>query len=685
VTQRHDRGGEQTGRLGYAFAALSILTSLTLGVATLRVDLHPDPDPAATPQPSVAIEETDPGIGSDTPKTPNAPGYDPKQANLVAAEDRRVFNIVGQVLPGTPPHELTSPNAPPTLVLPSRTTPYTLANLVSAGAVLTQPGGLLVVRNVLVAPGARLQITAPNGQLRLSSTPTGFTSLVAFKATIDLSGADHAPLTVTSWNPVDNAPDTDETDGRAYLRVIGGRMDLNDVNTVDLGFWSGRTGGVAWTGSASAPSDGTATNVNFSGNHYGVFLSRSTGVLINGAQVSKSTMDGVSVHTGAQGTQLWRVTTNDCGRNGVAVSAGAQDTSLRAVTATGSARNGIYLDGTPPAFGPNASGSTTQASSGFIVDGSTARGNSEHGILITSADNVVLTNNTVAANRDGVIVRGVARGVVLRANHISSPGGFAVAIRAGAKDAVVDQNVISNALTAVQVNDSVAVVTGNEIDGMTLHAVSLIGRSSGSSVKDNRLDGRGPSAIDTNRLAFGGVITESGNDDANWTVDHDDVQFVSNFVRKHPLILLWFLTLMFPLAARVLYRRRNNRALGTHPYGPALLGSATGPVAAPITPRPGAPAPPCPRRPRPTIISPTDPAHPAHPSYTGPRSAVPPPRPSAERPQPTPRHAPAGQPSTPPPGAAHPRPAGPPTPDESTPTQHPEPDGGTRITVVSPS
>jgi parallel beta-helix repeat protein len=669
VTRRRDRGSEQTGRLGYAFAALSILTSLTLGVATLRVDLRPDP--AAARQPSVAIEETDPGIGSDTPRTPNAPGYDPRQANLVAAEDQRVFNIVGQVLPGTAPRELSSPNAPPTLVLPSRPTPYTLANLVSAGAVLTAQGGLLVVKNVLVAPGARLQVAVPNGQLRLSSTPTGFTSLVAFKATMDLSGADHAPLTVTSWDPVGNAPDTDETDGRAYLRVIGGRMDLNNVNTVDLGFWSGRTGGVAWTGSAAAPSDGTATNVTFSGNHYGVFLSRSSGVLINGARVSKSTMDGVSVHTGARGTQLWRVATSDCGRNGVAVSAGAQDTSLREVSATGSARNGIYLDGTPPAFGPNASGSTTQASSGFVVDGSTARGNSEHGILVTNADNVVLTNNTVAANRDGVIIRGVSRGVVLRANHISSPGGFAVAVRGGAPDAVVDHNVISNALTAVQVNDSVAAVTGNEIDGMTLHAVSLIGRSSGSSVKDNRLDGRGPSAIDTNRLAFGGVVTESGNDDANWTVDHDDVQFVSNFVRKHPLILLWSLILMFPLAARVLYRRRNNRALGTHPYRPAPVDSAKGPVAAPITP-----APPRSRPPRPAAISPTDPAHPAHPCYPGGASAVTP----ARRPQPTPRHAPADQPV---PGAPLPRAAEAPAPEQ--PTQQPGPSDGTRITVVSPS
>jgi parallel beta-helix repeat protein len=566
-------------RIGYPLTALAVLLSTGLGVTTLVEGLH-STDPNDT-QPSVAIEELTPGLGSDTPKAKVPLDFDPKQANLVAAEDQRVFNIVGTVLSGTAPRELTSPGAPPTLVLPSRLSPYTLDNLVSAGAVVRQPGALLVVKNVLLAPGARLDVAVPGGQLRLSSGPSGFTSLVGFKATLELSGSDRAPLTVTSWNPATNTPDTDETDGRAYLRSIGGRMDLTDVTVADLGFWSGRTGGVAWTGSASAPATGTATGVTISGNHYGIFLARSTGVLINGAQISRSTMDGVSVHSNALGTQLWRVDTMHSGRNGIDVSAGAQQTTMRGVAATGNVRNGIYLDGTPPASGPNADGGTTRQSAVFSVDGSTSRGNSEHGILVTNANDVTLTNNTVAANRDGIIVRGVTRGVVLRANHISSPGGFAVAVRGGAKDAVVDQNVISDALTAVQVNDSVATVTNNEIADMTLHGVSLIGRSSGSSVTDNRVTGRGPSAVDTSRLAFGGVVSESGNDDTNWAIDRDDVQLISSYVRKQPLVLLWFLTLVAPLAAQMIYRKRNRWTLGQHPY--AGRSPAAGAPAVPVT------------------------------------------------------------------------------------------------------
>jgi hypothetical protein len=585
------------GRLAHTAAAAGIVATLGLGVTTLAVGPGAGAAEVYDPQPSVSIEEAHPGPAGEVSRAPGTPGFDPRQANLVTAEDQRIFGMVGQVLPGTAARTLTSPHAPPTLVLPGRTTPYTLDNLVEQGAVTRSPEGYLLVKSVLAAAGAQLRLDLPGGQLRMVSTPDGFTSIVGFKAQLELSGAQGAPLTLSSWNPAASATDSDETDGRAYLRAIGGRLDLSHVSTVDLGFWSGRTGGVAWTGSTSASTAGSASDLTTSGNHYGLFFSRSDGVLVNGAQIMRSVMDGVSVHTASTGTQLWNAVISDSGRNGVVVGAGARDTALRQVTATGSARNGIYLNGTPPASGPNAGGGTTAPASGFTVADSTSRGNSEHGVLVTGANQVTLSNDTVAANRDGVIVRGGTDGVVLRGNRISSPGGFAVAVRGGSTHTVVDQNMITNALTAVQVNDSAVAITNNDVAGMTVHAVALIGRSTGSSVKDNRVDGRGPSAIDTSRLAFGGVVTESGNDASNWTVDHDDVQFLSSFVSKHPLVLLWLLTLTFPLVARIVYRRRSRRTLGAHPYpnsAPPVVVARPRPAPAGRAPgrgRPGAPSP----------------------------------------------------------------------------------------------
>ena len=63
-----------------------------------------------------------------------------------------------------------------------------------------------------------------------------------------------------------------------YIREVGGMMTLTDVRASSLGFWSGRTGGVAWTGVTGTPSTGGATSSTFTGDTYGAFVARGRGV-----------------------------------------------------------------------------------------------------------------------------------------------------------------------------------------------------------------------------------------------------------------------------------------------------------------------------------------------------------------------------------------------------------------------
>lgn len=597
------------GRVGAAFAALGILASLALATATFTVGLPPTEPDSPAPPPAAGRPEHEP---APTGGKPNGPQFDPVQANLVTTEEQRLFGAVEALLPGTPARDVPAPGGgPATLALPAQSAPYDLAALTGAGAVQQQPdGGFLLVRNVLVGPGAQLNLSIPSGTLRLSSSAAGITSIITFKGSMIIGGGPNAPLTITSWDPTTSTADTDPSNGRAYIRDVGGRMDLHDLNTTGLGFWSGRTGGVAWTGSTSEAATGSARNVNFTGNHYGMFSSRTKGLLINGAQVRNSMMDGIAVHTNSEGMELWRVTSTSNSANGIAIAQGAHDISIREVTAASNARNGIYLNGAPRASGPTVSGSATTAASGFTINASTARGNAEHGILVNNAYNAQLSDNAVAANRDGIVVRGDTQGVVLRGNHVSSPGGYAVAIRNGSRGALIDRNSLSDALTAVQVNNANAQISGNEIDGMTVHAVSIIGNSGGSSVTDNRVAGRGPSSIDLNRVGFADTVDVSGNDEKNWTVDHDDAQYISNFVRKHPLTLLWFLTLLLPTAARAYFKRKYKlRRLGTHPYPATQAAMAAATAATPDRP----PAPP-----RLQAAPPRQPSHPHHPGQMQP-------------------------------------------------------------------
>ena len=57
------------------------------------------------------------------------------------------------------------------------------------------------------------------------------------------SGRDHAASTGSRPSPT-----TVTDDGRAYLRSIGGQISIEHAEISSLGFWSGRTGGLALTG-----------------------------------------------------------------------------------------------------------------------------------------------------------------------------------------------------------------------------------------------------------------------------------------------------------------------------------------------------------------------------------------------------------------------------------------------------
>jgi hypothetical protein len=108
----------------------------------------------------------------------------------------------------------------------------------------------LLSEDLFIDQGAALQLLSTDGplQLRLQSNANGFTSIVSFGGTLDFEGTSSSPVSITSYDPSTGSPDRLVTDGRAYIRSIGGTVTMNYVHVSDLGFWSGRTGGVAITG-----------------------------------------------------------------------------------------------------------------------------------------------------------------------------------------------------------------------------------------------------------------------------------------------------------------------------------------------------------------------------------------------------------------------------------------------------
>ena len=107
----------------------------------------------------------------------------------------------------------------------------------------------MLSEHIVVQSGATLNLAASGGLgLRLASDADGFVSIVNYGGTLNIQGTKGRPVTIGSWNRDTDAADLLTNDGRAYLRSIGGQVRLKHLQLTDLGFWSGRTGGLALTG-----------------------------------------------------------------------------------------------------------------------------------------------------------------------------------------------------------------------------------------------------------------------------------------------------------------------------------------------------------------------------------------------------------------------------------------------------
>ncbi|MEI5604371.1 hypothetical protein WB307_49055, partial [Streptomyces brasiliscabiei] len=85
---------------------------------------------------------------------------------------------------------------------------------------------------------------------------------------------------------------------RAYLRARDGVLTVGYAEVRDLGFWSGRTGGLAVTGTGDDRASAGIVSTKITGLHYGVFFSDTTQAGIQDSTIENSTLTGTEVTNG---------------------------------------------------------------------------------------------------------------------------------------------------------------------------------------------------------------------------------------------------------------------------------------------------------------------------------------------------------------------------------------------------
>ncbi|MDF5754312.1 right-handed parallel beta-helix repeat-containing protein [Spongiactinospora sp. TRM90649] len=531
-----------------------------------------------------------------------------QQSTLVDQEDLRIMQtratLSSALARGGPaaaqarvPHISSSANGR-TMVLPQRREPYRIADLERLGQEEFQKqsdDSYVLSINLFLGPGAKLVLQNATGPLviRMRSEPGAFVSIVGFGASIRINGSAQNPVRISSWDSHARTADTKVSDGRAYLRAVGGELKMTHAQVEHLGFWSGATGGVALTGSdrptrnaepivpaAQTPEDvkqrmllpngllvpsrggdseieitdgagarkvgyrlpeanmvtGVITDTRITGNAYGIFITASDQTKITNVAVTGSLVHGVLLHRFARNASVENTTVTGSRGDGFVLSRGTQNVTITGSRAERNAGNGFTISGLPLARGPSASGESLRGFGGSSLISSVAQDNGRYGVEIQGGVKPVVQTTEVIGGEMGIVVSKDATAVQISGNRLRDQRIQGIALRDGVLSARVSGNIVRDTQTAIYLRDAKATISANTVQSASLHAVTVLGAAGGSQITGNTLGGAGRSALDIARTT-GKLVVERNNLDG-W---QDTAGFWTSVRRiAKPMNLIWF-------------------------------------------------------------------------------------------------------------------------------------------------
>jgi hypothetical protein len=500
-----------------------------------------------------------------------------QEAAAVAAEDNRLRAMLHDSFRIFQPAIEKWGHALPTLVLPAGShytysggvrllvwgqATYTVVDLIRAGALRLLPdGAALLVDNVFVASGVQLRLSSSIVRsIYLDETRSGSASIVAWGGNLRFQGTAPRRLTLQGWDEATMTPARDAGKGRPYIREVAGRMTLANVQASALGFWSGRTGGVAWTGLANHPSYGGAVASTFVGDTYGAFVTRGRNVRFSGDLFEYNQLDGLHIHRGTIGASARYSAAVRNGANGFHVDRATSRTILLDDVSEHNATNGFLVDGRPLVSTASASGNGVAPGHGTRIEYSSASGNGRTGILIEGGNRTVLKADEVCARLTGIALRHGASNAIVNGNDIRCGPRVGLSVGPAAPAALLSGNAISGARIGVLVSSSGRVqIYSSLITLGRVFGISVRGANSMVSGKDNVISGTGYRAVDARADAQ--HLSLSGSNTADWAYARKVTAFT--YLEFHPLAVFWLSVAFLVIAGGMWARRRSAPA---HPY-----------------------------------------------------------------------------------------------------------------------
>jgi hypothetical protein len=303
------------------------------------------------------------------------------------------------------------------------------------------------------------------------------------------------------------------------------------------------------------------TDTTISGNAFGLFVSGANGLDVRDTVIKESLVDGLVMHRYVVNAVVENTSANDNAGDGMVLARATTGIVLSEVKAEGNSRNGITMSGLPLANGPSATGVSVGSYGNNSVANSQLSDNGRYGVEVIGGVNIGVLANDVHGNDMGVVVREGAEEVSVVGNRVQESARQGIAVRDGVHDATVSGNVVSGGDTSIYVRDSAAAVKGNTLNNASTHAVTFVGSMVGTTLEQNSVSGRGPSAIDVRRAED---VDRQGwdNDLSGWD---DTTPFLVTLKRfLQPLTLMWLILGSLLVFTAVHGARARSRR--SHPY-----------------------------------------------------------------------------------------------------------------------
>ena len=323
-----------------------------------------------------------------------------------------------------------------------------------------------------VSGGATLLVDgATTPDVRLLSSPAGFTTLIGAGGAIRLQGGPAAPVRLSSWDPDRAGVDAVLGDGRAFVLTLGGRLDLDRADLGHLGFGTGTSSGIAWRGEPATPAGpaakahGEVTGSTLHHNWFGAYTYEAQGMRWADNVFADNTAYGFDPHDLSNDFVVERNVARGNGRHGFIFSRGCDRNVLRDNVAHGNRGHGFMIDDGRSEDSELGGPARSLPSNDNVLTGNHAYDNDGSGIELEGGTGSVVRGNRIEGNHVGVRVKdGAAAAVQGNTGVDNRLAGIDVLASAGA--VLVEANTLRGGWAGITVGDAATTrLVGNDISG----------------------------------------------------------------------------------------------------------------------------------------------------------------------------------------------------------------------------